>query len=53
MSVTTRQHHGTSHTPRRQTSRDLDRASQAFLSAPAHHRDIFIRGNFNTITPIG
>ena len=38
--VTTRQHHGATHTPRRQTSRDLDRASQAFLGAAAHHREV-------------
>ena len=38
--LTTRQHHGATHTPRRQTSRDLDRASQAFLGAAAHHREV-------------
>ena len=38
--IAARQHHRAAHAPRRQTSRDLDRASQAFLGAAAHHRKI-------------
>ena len=37
---TARQHHQTTHTPGRQTSRDFNRASQAFLGAAAHHREV-------------